>query len=220
MQRLTTIRQLLLAGVLCTFVSLCAAEPDDLLRINARIKQYPVIRAEFTQNKQIAAMKHPLVTTGHLIYSRQQGVLWQIELPYHISYILGTGKIIEISADGIRRERRLRDVPGLAQIGQIFGAIFSTNTMVLRQYFDATVQSNPERWNIELKPRQPQMMQFLTGVQLSGNDFVDSIHINEAGGDTTQINFRNTQGANTLNSTESQLFGNNPSETPENTAKP
>ena len=186
------------------------AEPapaDALARIGAQIEQHAVVRAEFTQSKQMAAMKRPLVTSGHLVYSRQHGVLWQIEQPFRMSYVLGEDKIVEIAADGVRRERGLRDVPGLAQVGRVFRAMLGANTSALREYFDATVQGDPAKWEIELKPRQPQLAQFLAGLQLSGGRFVDSIRIAEAGGDTTQIRFRNSQGASAPNDAERQLFG-------------
>src|SRR6185369_15238228 len=107
--------------------------------------------------------------------SRRHGVLWQIEQPFRMSYVLGEERIVEIGADGVRRERGLRDVPGLAQVGRVFRALLGANTAALRDYFDATVQGDPAKWEIELKPRQPQLAQFLTGLQLSGGRFVDKI---------------------------------------------
>lgn len=184
-----------------------ATEPDALARIGAQIEQYPVVRAEFTQSKQMAALKRPLLTSGRLVYSRRHGVLWQIEQPFRISYVLGEEKIVEIGADGVRRERGLREVPGLAQVGRVFRAMLGANSTALREYFDATVHGDPARWEIELKPRQPQLAQFLSGLQLSGGRFVDGIRIVEAGGDTTQIRFRNAQGASAPNDAELQLFG-------------
>jgi hypothetical protein len=182
-------------------------QPDALARIGAQIEQYPVVRAEFTQSKQMAAMKRPLVTSGRLVYSRRHGVLWQIEQPFRMSYVLGEDRIVEIGADGVRRERGLRDVPGLAQVGRVFRALLGANTTALREYFDATAHGDPGKWEIELKPRQPQLAQFLTGLQLSGGRFVDSITIGEAGGDSTRIRFRNSQGASAPSDAELQLFG-------------
>ena len=179
-----------------------------------------MVRAEFTQSKQMAAMKRPLVTSGRLVYSRQHGVLWQIEQPFRMSYLLGDERIVEIGADGVRRERGLRDVPGLAQVGRVFRALLGANTAALREYFDTTVHGDPARWEIELKPRQPQLAQFLTGLQLSGGRFVDNIRIAEAGGDATQIRLRNAQGASALNDAELQLFGELPKNSSEKRGKP
>ena len=183
-----------------------AAEPDTLARIGAHIEQHPVIRCEFTQTKTLAAMKRPLVTTGRLVYSRQLGVLWQIEQPYRMTYVLAPDKIVEIGSDGSRRERGLRDVPGLAQVGRIFRAMLSANTAELEQYFSATAQGDTKKWEITLTPRQPQLAQVLTGLQLSGGRFVDAIRMSEAGGDSTSIRFHNPQGATAPSEAEMRLF--------------
>jgi hypothetical protein len=205
----------LLAATLCLGVSLSAQAAETLARIAAQIEQYPVLRAEFVQSKQMAAMKRPLVTTGRLTFSRQHGVLWQIEQPYRVSYVLGEQRIVEISADGVRRERGLRDVPGLAQVGRVFRAMLGADTAALQDYFDIAVQGDVGQWEIRFKPRQAQLAQFLTGMQLAGGRFVDSISINEAGGDSTLIRFRHTQGATEPSAAELQLFGHPASGAPQ-----
>lgn len=201
-----TVRLLLLA-TLATLTPLHAADTDTLAQIGAQLEQHAVIRAEFTQRKQMAAMKRPLVTSGRLVFSRQHGVLWQIEQPLRISYVLGEERIVEIGADGVRRERGIRDVPGLAQVGRIFRAMLGANSAALREQFDATVHGDSTQWEITLTPRNAQLAQFLTRLQLSGGRFVNDISIAEAGGDTTQITFRHTPGANALSNAELQHFG-------------
>jgi hypothetical protein len=199
--------RLLLTAMVCLGKPSIASEPDMLARIASQIEQYPVVRAEFVQTKQMAALKRPLITTGHLTFSRQHGVLWQIEQPYRMSYILGEERIVEIGSDGVRRERGLREVPGLAQVGRVFRALLGANTAALQEYFDVAVQGDAGKWEIALKPHQAQLAQFLTGMQLSGARFVEAIRIDEIGGDSTQIRLRNTQGASTPSDAESQLFG-------------
>lgn len=212
MRAMKAVFGLLLSGVLCLAAPSFAAEPaatTTLARIGAQIEQFPVVRAEFVQTKQMAALKRPLITTGRLMYSRQHGVLWQIEQPFRMSYILGEERIVEIGSDGVRRERGVREIPGLAQVGRVFRAMLGANTTALQDYFDVAVQGEASKWDVVLKPRQAQLAQFLTGMQLSGARFVESITISEAGGDSTQIRFRNTQGASAPNEAELKLFGSN-----------
>lgn len=184
-----------------------ASAASMLSQIGAQIEQHAVVRAEFVQTKQMAALKRPLVTRGRLTFSRTHGVLWQIEQPYRMSYVLGETRIVEIGSDGVRRIRETRDVPGLAQVGRVFRAVLGANSDALREYFDATVQGDPAKWSIELKPRQSQLAQYLSGMQLSGGRFVEEIRISEAAGDSTQIRFSNSQGVALLNEVELSLFG-------------
>jgi len=201
----------LLVGLMIATTALVIPQPacaaDVLNQIGAQIEQFQVIRAEFVQTKQMAALRRPLVTSGRLTFSRQYGVLWQIEKPYRVSYVLGETKIVEIGGDGTRRVRETRDVPGLAQVGRVFRAMLGANSDALREYFDVAAQGTPAQWSIALTPRQSQLAQFLGGMQLSGGRFVEEIHINEAGGDTTAIRLRNSQGAATLDGAEAALFG-------------
>lgn len=197
----------LFLGAATVVCALPAQAANTLNQIGAQIEQYPVIRADFVQTKQMAALKKPLVTSGHLVFSRQHGVLWQIEKPYRMSYLLGETRIVEIASDGSRRVRETRDVPGLAQVARVFRAMLGANSDALHEYFDATLQGDPTRWAVELKPRQSKLAQYLTAMHLSGSRFVEEIRISEAGGDSTQIRFANSHGAESLSEADSALFG-------------
>jgi hypothetical protein len=201
------LRVSLFIAVLCSAAAASAAEPDALARIAAQLEQYPVVRSEFVQSKQMAALKRPLVTGGRLIYSKQFGVLWQIEQPFRMGYVLGEDRVVEIAADGARRERGLRETPGLLQVGRVFRALLGADASALQAYFDLAVQGDAGKWEIVLTPRQAQLAQFVTGMRLSGGRFVETITISEAGGDSTQIRLRNTQGSSALSEAESALFG-------------
>lgn len=186
---------------------LMAAEPDLLARIGAQAERHAVVRAEFVQQKQMAALKRPLVTSGHVVFSHRDGVLWQIESPYRAGYALGENSVVEIAGDGTRRERNLRDVPGLAQVATIFRAMLGANEKALRETFDVEARGDVERWQIELKPRQEQLARFVSRFSLAGGRFVESIRIEEAGGDTTLIRFRNTQAGEAASAAELVAFG-------------
>jgi hypothetical protein len=55
---------LVLLTALISSTALRAAETDLLDKIGHKIEQHAVIRAEFTQTKQMQALKRPLITTG------------------------------------------------------------------------------------------------------------------------------------------------------------
>jgi hypothetical protein len=207
MRRSCVIFALFLWVALVPEFALGAVEADVLDQVGKKIEQYPVIRAEFTQTKLMQALKRPLITTGQLTYSRSHGLLWQIFQPFHVSYVLGEEKVVEIDANGLRKERGVRDLPGLAQIGKVFRAMLSADASALHTYFDVTAQGDSDKWQLILKPRQQQISKSLSLIELSGSQFVETILMNEARGDTTTITFRKTHGATVLSDSESQLFG-------------
>ena len=55
-------------------------------------------------------------------------------------------------------------------------------------------------------PRQQQLLKSLSLIELSGGQFVETIIITEASGDTATLRFRKTLGATDLIDTELQLF--------------
>jgi len=162
------------------------------------------------QTKQMMALKRPLISSGKLLYSREYGVLWQIKQPYRISYVLGEDKVIEISADGTRKQRNMQDMPGMAQVGRIFRAILGGNTASLKSYFSVSAQGSREKWRLQLTPNQAQVKQFLSGLQLEGGEFLDSMRISETSGDSTLIQFSHTESVVELNAAELRLLSGKP----------
>lgn len=185
------------------------AEQQDLLKqLGDRIEQHAVLRADFTQTKQMPALKRPLITSGKLLYSKTQGVIWQISKPYPISYILSEDKVVEVSADGVRKERAVRDMPGFAQISRIFKAMLSGDVNALNGYFDNKIQIEPNQagWQLQLTPKQTQTLRFVQGIVVSGNQFVSSINIQEPNAASTAIVFSKTEAASALTDAELALF--------------
>lgn len=191
----------------CSLPAHAQGSGDELLtRIAAQLDRHAVVRAEFAQSKQVAALKRPLLTSGHLLFSRQQGVLWQIEQPYRVSYILGEERVVEIAADGSRKERLAGELPGMAQVGRVFRAMLGGNTTALRNYFELQAQGDVNRWTLTLKPRQAQVAQFIEQLEIRGGAFVSEVRMFEAGGDVTQIRFRNSIGSNAPSEAEQLLL--------------
>lgn len=188
--------------------TLHAAPADDVAnRLGAHLEQAPVIRAEFEQKKDMAAFKKPLVTRGRLVFARQHGVLWQIEQPLKLTYVLQEGRMVEIGEDGTTQSRTTQDAPAVAQVGRIFRALLGGQTKTLAEFFDSSGNGDPDKaWTITLNPRNPQVSQFIKRITLAGGKHVDSIRIEEANGDTASIRFRQTVEANELSAEERKLF--------------
>lgn len=189
--------RLLLLTTLIIPIHALAADDALLAQIAAQTARHQIVEARFIQNKQMAALKRPLVTEGRLVYSKAHGVLWQIEKPYRIAYLLGEQQIVEIAADGSRKQRGVKDIPGLSQVGRIFRAMLGADTDTLQAQFDIQADGNPADWNIHLQPKQAQVRQFLAALHLTGGQFVQTIHIDEASGDQTLLKFIGTQAGST-----------------------
>jgi hypothetical protein len=175
-------------------------EPLLLERIAVGLTQAPVLRAEFTQTKTIAALTRPLVTSGHMVYVRQQGVLWRIEQPYRVTYALTDSGVSEIGADGARRQT-MGQGTGLQNLSRIFRALFEPDFKALEQYFTPAARGEAARWEMTLTPRTT-LRQVFNTVHLQGGRFVEQVRFEESNGDTMTIRFRQLREAVALDGEE------------------
>ncbi|MDR1367890.1 MAG: outer membrane lipoprotein carrier protein LolA [Candidatus Accumulibacter sp.] len=207
------------------FLLLCldawAVDDASLARIAKSVEQAPVIRANFEQIKTIRSLKRPLRLSGRLVFSRRHGVLWAIEYPYRMTYVLGEERVVEIGGDGTRRERASSELSGFAQTARIFRALLSAETQVLKDYFDARGKTSIEReggepisWELSLLPKREPLARFLSGMRVSGSRFIESLVIDEALGDRSEIRFSGARGDVALSEDEQALFEGTSQEKP------
>jgi len=77
----------------------------------------------------------------------------------------------------------------------------------LSQWFDVAARATPERWTITLTPHPGVLASYLKAMQVSGDEYVERVDIEEAGGDSTQIRFRNHRDGGALTEEERRLLG-------------
>lgn len=176
-------------------------------RMQRRFDQHPVLRAEFTQEKQMAAFRKPLVSRGRLVLSRGEGMAWRIDSPLRLTYVMTESRILEIDEAGKLSVRSSRDVPGIEQVGRIFRALISANFDVLGNTFTIHQEGEPNAWRVTLVPRPGPIAQFMRQIRLSGGRHVDRVSIEEVSGDLTTISFRSFAEDDALAVDERAWFG-------------
>lgn len=197
-----------LIGVACAVPASAAPSADDLAqRLGQRLNQHPVLRAEFVQEKQMAAFKKPLVTRGRMVFVRGQGVIWSIESPLKLTYVLTDERIVEIGEDGSAQTRTAQDVPGMAQVGRIFRALLGAQTDALKDLFAIAPEGTEAAWRLLLTPKPGPLGQYMRQVQLAGGRQIDKIRIEENNGDATTIAFSNASEADAPTAEERARFG-------------
>jgi outer membrane lipoprotein-sorting protein len=182
------------------------AQSSALDQIRARLDAHAVVRAEFVQTRTMAALQRPQVSRGQLLVSRSEGAVWRMVEPYTVTYVLRQDSVVEIAADGTRTRRDAREAPAVARIGRIMSALVMADAAALGNDFQIEAGVTGERWHIALSPRQASIAQRLKSVRVSGREFVDSVEVEETGGDATQLQFRNHRGGANLSEDERRLF--------------
>jgi hypothetical protein len=198
----------LIAGfILFAWCLLSLAEsPEDMAKIRARLEKHPQLRADYVQTKRMADVQRPQVAHGRMLVWGRDGVIWEIDKPFRAAYVLRDEQTVQIAADGSQTVRRAEDDAVSARVGRVLSAVVHGDIRALEQWFNIGARIEGERWSIALTPRQGPMASFLKSMRISGGEFVEAVGIEEAGGDTTQIEFRNHRDAAPLSDEERRLL--------------
>ena len=184
-----------------------AISADDIsAHLALRLEKTPVLRAEFVQTKTLAAFKKPVQSRGSFVYSRSDGVLWNIEKPFKLSYVIQEQRISEVGEDGQVLSRTVQQNPAMAQIGQILRALLGAQLGPLREWFEVSAEGDDRRWTMTLTPKSSSVSQAIQRITLSGGQTVDGLTIQEPGGDQTQLDFRKTVERKAVLPEERRLF--------------
>ncbi len=175
-------------------------------QIAAHLAQAGDVRARFTQTQTRAALRQPLVGTGSLLFSRERGVIWQIDTPYRLTYVITDGGFVEVHADG-RRVARDAGQRGVARVAAMMRAMLGGDLSALYSQFDVRAEGTPAQWRMQLTPNQPQIAQSIKRVEMGGGEYLDTVRIVLANGDATQLDFAGSTQAGELTPAERTLFG-------------
>jgi hypothetical protein len=177
-----------------------------MAQIRARLDKHPQLRADYVQTKRMADVQRPQVARGRMLVWGGDGVIWEIDQPFRAAYVLRDDQTIQIAADGRQTVRRAGDDAVSARVGRVLSAVVHGDIKALEQWFTIGARMEGERWSIALTPRPGPMASFVKSMRISGGEFVEAVGIEEAGGDTTQIEFRNHRRAAPLSEDERRLL--------------
>jgi len=196
-----------------TTATASAASPDAALvaQIAARLARAKGVHARFTQTRTLAALKAPLVSTGSLLFFRERGVIWRIDAPYRKTWVMTDAGVVEIDAQGHRLARGAAGgARGAAEVARMMRALLGGDLSALYSQFDVDAHGTPARWQLRLVPRQPQLAQALGALQLDGGEFLQSLRITLANGDTIRYDFAASTAVTALAPADAALFGTAP----------
>ncbi|GAB3092134.1 outer membrane lipoprotein carrier protein LolA [Aestuariicella hydrocarbonica] len=161
-------------------------------------------QGQFVQRKYLSILPQPLVSRGHYAFQQDTGLEWQVlqPLPSKLTF----------SAAGIQQEQNGQQVwlaradqPGIAAIGQIMAAIFTSDWHTLQEFFRIEVLPpaapsasgtadnspiTPNSWSLKLTPTQVSLQQAMSHILLSGDHQLRHMTLFEPNNDRTEIDFQ------------------------------
>ena len=182
------------ALALCVLALSATAQPSEpaaqelLTQVRQRVHDAPVVRGGFEQHKTVKGFKQPLRSSGDFIVARGQGIVWHVIKPFESTLVVRPNSLQSRGSDGkLNTQMRAQDEPVLRTVNAMLFAVMSANLAELPQHFDVTGQVAAKGWSLHLVPRDPTLAQWLSAVDLQGNQFVQEVRLQEARGDASVI---------------------------------
>lgn len=179
---------------------------QSLHEVIERLKPENLLRTDFAQTKHVSALSKPLLSQGKLIFSRSHGVLWQIRKPFPLTYALTKQNVVQFEEGKKPVIVAVAQQPVVHEFIELFLSLFSGDVSVLENRFEINYIAGKTDWQLGLVPKNSTIRQYITSLQISGNQFIREIVIREKGGDFTKIILSNSSYDNRLTTHEQRLF--------------
>jgi outer membrane lipoprotein-sorting protein len=191
---LAVLTLLLLAGVA---VPLQAAGPVTLESVIARVqeqqKKTATLQADFRQEKEMALLAKPEVSTGTFVYSRPNSVLWSYDAPRRVQMVIADGMLTTYYPDLSRAEQI--DVKRFEE--RIFKYMGASGAIEeLARFFDFTFTDSKSRsvYVLDLTPKNRAVSKRIRRLKLwidKETYLTTKIEYVEGDGDITRYEFTN-----------------------------
>ncbi len=165
-----------------------------------------LLRANFQQKKQLPNTNKTFVSSGKIVFAKNQGVLWQIASPVKADLIMTPKNMVQKTAN--TQSRVSLEQNQHASTATVFLGLMSGNSKTLNDNF--TIKSanyTAQSWQIALSPKSTTMKKLFNDVQIDGGKNINKIIIKDKSQGITTITFSGHQhSTGTLSDSENALF--------------
>nr|WP_298128471.1 outer membrane lipoprotein carrier protein LolA [uncultured Pseudoxanthomonas sp.] len=184
-----------------------AIAADPLAEVREQVAQVPLLRGDFSQEKQVAGFRNPLRSNGRFVLARDKGVVWTTTAPFPSELVITRDRILSRQRDGSRRvEVDGKQQPGLRSVNAMMFALMSGDMKTLTTTFEVKGEPATSGWAMTLLPRSRQLAQAFSSVRLSGDRYVREVELREANGDLTRLRFSGMSETPALSRDEAARF--------------
>ncbi len=161
-----------------------AASECDLKSISANLAT-DNIYVDFTQTKNIQNLSRPLVSKGQIWITPNEQLVWQTQFPIKSTMVM--------SKDSVRIYNKydkalVENNPAIIEkISNLFLTILSGESEKIKKVFFQKASCNNGQWELELSPKNIELVKIINQILVSGSRTIDSIYYQEKRGDTTKI---------------------------------
>ena len=203
---LKAVLPLCLMSASAVFTSTGHAQNTELKQVFSQLAATPVVRANFEQQKKLASLNKTYVSKGEVLFSKNQGVLWQIQSPVKADLIVTPRKLVQKTQ---RTSSQIAvDKTPYGSVATMFLQLMSGNETALAKNFNVvSANYSPAQWNVVLTPKSSLFKKLFVRVDAQGQRYVNRIVIQEQANNSTVIRFsQQSAQPQTLTAAENALF--------------
>ena len=161
-----------------------ARAPLDVPALMASLAAVPERRATFREEKRIAALTEPLLSTGTLLYRRPGRLEKLTTWPDQESLVVDGDRVVLTTGNDPPRVLPLSADAGLRALVDAFRAPLAGDLAALTRSFHVQGDGSPTAWQLDLTPISPAVARFLRGVRVAGGGAeLHAIVVTQANGD-------------------------------------
>ena len=144
------------------------------------------LAAHFTEEKRVTLLKHPLRSTGELVFLPNTGLYRQVKTPFEQEIVITPDAIHQRDESGRTETLTLAALPAAQAFVKAFLSVFSGTLEALHSHFRVYVSAEPQQWQLGFKPKQNSMHHVIACIVLEGSsDHVTAFWVQETNGDVT-----------------------------------
>jgi len=166
---------------------------EGLARLMGALAGTHHLQAQFREERQSGILAFPLVTEGRFEYRAPDYIAREVLQPKPMRFEID-GERMRITRDGQTRIVEAGDQPALGGLLSAIRAILGGDLPRLRSLFSAELNEHPPLWELQLRPRDAGLAQFIEQLTITGrDDLITVIRVDEPNGDWTRTEYRNQE---------------------------
>jgi hypothetical protein len=171
------------------------AQLSKLTRDTARsLAGARAVRGKFVQKRYLSGLEKPLESSGDFLFARGIGIEWHTVRPFDSRFVLTHDTMTQQDEGGEAVRISASDQPALTVVSRVFFALFALDYDALSQDFRmAGLENGKQPWQLLLLPKTAALRSVFKQATISGDATVQTVILDDANGDSTQIDLRDVQ---------------------------
>ena len=156
-----------------------------------KLRDVTLVEAEFSEEKTLHILSHPLHSSGTLLFSPQRGVYRVMKEPVVQEMLITRSQLIQKNAEGAVEHMKVAHQPVARAFIDIFLSFFSDERNTWDKMFDVTFSGTVPDWRIIFVAKhESTVAQAIHDMTLEGHDGVlSAMTLTESNGDQTRTTY-------------------------------